>query len=117
MNTAIIVCGSPGAGKSTYGSKLAAERRALLLDIDTCTEQIIRASLAELGLDTDDRDSDYFKSTFREPIYETLFNINPVSLSFDKNSMTLERARSWSFAPSRAAVKIYPAPIMTRSDL
>jgi len=75
MNTAIIVCGGPGAGKSTYGTRLAAGRHAALLDIDTVTERLVRIALSQSGHSPDDRDSDYFKQTFREPIYDTLFDI------------------------------------------
>ena len=75
MHTTYIVCGSPGAGKTTYAKKLAAELRAVLLDIDTVAERLIRLALSESGNDPDDRDSGYFKRTFREPIYQTLFDI------------------------------------------
>ena len=34
MNRAYIVCGSPGAGKTVYGKKLAERTGAALLDID-----------------------------------------------------------------------------------
>lgn len=75
MYTTFIVCGSPGAGKSTYAKKIASARGATLLDIDTVTERLVRLSLGNVGYDPDDRDSDYFKETYREPIYETLFDI------------------------------------------
>lgn len=75
MHTAIIVCGSPGAGKSTYARQLAAARRAALLDIDTVTERLVRIALEHSGHSRDDRDSAYFKRTFREPVYQTLFDI------------------------------------------
>lgn len=75
MHTTYIVCGGPGAGKSTYARNLAAAREATLLDIDTVTERLVRIALREAGQDPDDRDSEYFKLTFREPIYETLFDI------------------------------------------
>jgi predicted kinase len=75
MNTAVIVCGGPGAGKSTYGARLAAGRHAALLDIDTVTERLARLALSLSGHNPDDRDSEYFKQTFREPIYDTLFDI------------------------------------------
>jgi predicted kinase len=75
MNTAFIVCGTPGSGKTTYARRLAADRHATLLDIDTVTERLVRIALAETGRSADDRDSGYFKRTFREPIYETLFDI------------------------------------------
>ena len=73
--TAFIVCGSPAAGKSTYARKLAAEKSAALIDIDTVTEKLVRTGLEGAGRDPDDRDSPYFKATFRAPIYDTLFAI------------------------------------------
>ena len=82
MNTSIIVCGSPGSGKSTYAAKLAAARRAALLDIDSVTERLVRIALAQGGHSPDDRDSDYFKQTFREPIYQTLFAVARDNLPF-----------------------------------
>ena len=75
MHTTYIVCGSPGAGKTTYAKKLASERGAALLDIDTATERLVRIALRETGHDPDDRDSEYFKRNYREPIYGTLFDI------------------------------------------
>jgi predicted kinase len=75
MQTAIIVCGSPGAGKSTYAARLAAARHATLLDIDTVTERLVRIALEQSGHSPDDRDSGHFKQAFREPIYDTLFDI------------------------------------------
>ncbi|MEM8603274.1 MAG: ATP-binding protein [Cyanobacteria bacterium P01_H01_bin.121] len=70
-----IICGSPGAGKSTYGAKLAAQQQATLLDIDTVTEQLVQIGLQTAGHNPDDRDSAYFKATYRQPIYDTLFAI------------------------------------------
>ncbi len=82
MNTAFIVCGSPGAGKSTHAKKLALKLHAILLDIDTVTEQLVKVALNELDHNQDDRDSEYFKKTFRESIYETLFDIAKENISF-----------------------------------
>ena len=84
MYTTHIVCGSPGAGKTTYARKLASTRRAALLDIDTVTERLVRLALCEAGHDPDDRDSDYFKRTYREPIYATLFNIARENIPFQE---------------------------------
>ncbi|UCE62573.1 MAG: AAA family ATPase [Nitrospirota bacterium] len=75
MNKAFVVCGSPGSGKSCYGRQLSKNRSAVLLDIDLVTERLIRAGLRLALQDPDDRDSDVFKKTFRQPIYETLFDI------------------------------------------
>ena len=84
MHTTFIVCGGPGAGKSTYARKLASERGAVLLDIDTATERLVRLALRESGHDPDDRDSDYFKHSYREPIYETLFDIARENIPFQE---------------------------------
>jgi predicted kinase len=88
MHTTFIVCGSPGAGKTTYARKLAAKRGAALLDIDTVSERLARLALREAGHDPDDRDSDYFKRTFREPIYETLFEIARENIPFQEVVIT-----------------------------
>jgi hypothetical protein len=69
MHTSYIVCGSPGAGKSTYARQLAAASCTTLLDIDTVTERLVRLALVQSGHSQDDRDSGYFKQNFREPIY------------------------------------------------
>jgi len=82
MGQAFIICGSPGSGKSTYGKALAEKRGAVLLDIDFSTERLIRLSLAESGHNPDDRDSAYFKDKFRQPIYDTLFDIARQNLSW-----------------------------------
>jgi predicted kinase len=84
MHTTYIVCGSPGAGKSSYAKGLASTKHATLLDIDTVTERLVRVALRETGQDPDDRDSEYFKRTFREPIYETLFDIARENLPFQE---------------------------------
>ncbi|MGB5398453.1 MAG: ATP-binding protein [Gammaproteobacteria bacterium] len=75
MPKAIIVCGAPGSGKTTHAKQLAAASAATLLDIDTVTERLVKAGLVAAGHSADDRDSDYFKQTWREPIYQALFDI------------------------------------------
>jgi hypothetical protein len=52
------------------------------LDIDTVTERLIRIALSQSGHSPDDRDSEYFKRSFREPVYETLFDIARENLHF-----------------------------------
>jgi predicted kinase len=75
MPKVIIVCGTPGAGKTTHARQLAAASAATLLDIDTVTERLVKVGLAAAGRSPDDRDSDYFKQTYREPVYQALFDI------------------------------------------
>lgn len=75
MNELHIVAGPPASGKSVYGMKLAGELKAALLDIDTATERVVQAGLVAAGKSPDDRDSPDFKARFREPIYETLFEV------------------------------------------
>ncbi len=58
MKKAFIVCGSPGSGKSLYGRQLSNDRGAILLDIDTVSERLIRAGLSLAQQVPDDRDSD-----------------------------------------------------------
>ena len=83
MRKAFVVCGSPGSGKSRYGKQLSKDRGAVLLDIDTVTERLVRAGLSLAQQDPDDRDSDAFKKTFRQPIYETLFDIARENLQWN----------------------------------
>lgn len=75
MPQVFIVCGPPAAGKTTHGRKLAAQHNAVFLDIDTVTETMVRAALTASGRNPNDRDSPWFKSHFRQPIYDTLFTI------------------------------------------
>ena len=75
MNKAYIICGAPGAGKTSWARRLSADRHAVLLDIDSVSERLVRLALAESGHSEDDRDSEHFKRTYREPIYEALFDI------------------------------------------
>ena len=82
MPKVIIICGTPGSGKTTYAKQLAADSKASILDIDTVTERLVRTGLAESGHSPDDRDSDYFKRTYREPIYQALFDIARENLPY-----------------------------------
>jgi predicted kinase len=75
LHTAHIICGLPGSGKTTFGRKLACQLSAVLLDIDTCTERMVRVGLELSGHDPADRDSPFFKLSYREPVYETMFDI------------------------------------------
>jgi predicted kinase len=83
-----IVCGSPGAGKTSYGKELAKLKQATFLDIDTATERLVKLSLELLGKDVNDRDSNYFKTHFRNPIYEQLFDIAQENLAWNNVIIT-----------------------------
>lgn len=75
MYKVIIVCGSPGAGKSTYGKKVAKKSDAIFLDLDTVTERLVKVGLKLAKHNENDRDSSFFKSNFRTAIYGTLFDV------------------------------------------
>lgn len=75
MSKAFIICGSPASGKTTYGQELAKTNKAAFLDIDLSTERLVQKALSESGHDKDDRDSAYFKETYREVIYKTMFDV------------------------------------------
>jgi hypothetical protein len=46
-----------------------------LLDSDEVTERMVRAGLELAGIDPDDRHSAEYKQAFRDPVYETLFDL------------------------------------------
>jgi hypothetical protein len=80
-HTLYVVTGAPAAGKSTYGRQLASIQHAAFLDIDTTSEPVVQAALRAMNLNPDDRDSPFFKQTFRSPIYESLFAVAEENLS------------------------------------
>ncbi len=75
MNTAHIITGTPAAGKTTFAKRYGTQHALPLIDIDTVTGRLIQRSLKVTGKDPNDRDSKEFKDTFREDIYETLFDV------------------------------------------
>lgn len=74
IHTAHIVVGPPASGKTTFGRELSHAKSAAFLDIDLSTERLIRTAMLALKMDCNDRDSERFKTLFRIPIYETLFD-------------------------------------------
>ena len=70
-----IVCGPPASGKSTYGRRLAERLGAVFLDSDEVCDRLVSAGLQLAGLPPGDRDSADYKSAYREPVYETLFDL------------------------------------------
>ena len=69
-----IVTGAAGTGKSTFAKQLARDHNTILLDSDTVSEPIVRSSLLAAGLDPADRDSAQYKTTYRDAIYQSLFD-------------------------------------------
>ncbi len=84
MGIVHIVTGSPGVGKTTYGLKLARDRSACFLDIDTVSETFVRKTLKILGRDPKDRDSSFFKENFRSDIYKATFKIAKENCSWQE---------------------------------
>ena len=76
-----LVTGPPGAGKTTFAAARARRTGALRLGLDTVSEPIVRAALRALGRDPDDRDSPFYKATFRAPIYDALLAIAAENLA------------------------------------
>ena len=70
-----IVTGAAGTGKSTFAKQLAHDESAILLDSDTVSEPIVRAGLQAAGMDPADRDSSQYKGVFRDPVYQSLFDV------------------------------------------
>ena len=70
-----VVFGPPASGKTVYARALAAETGACLLDSDEVTERMVRAGLELAGCDPDDRHSPEYRTAFRDPVYETLFDL------------------------------------------
>jgi len=78
--TLFIVTGMPAVGKTTFARQLAAKTSACLIDIDTATETVVQAAMKRISSDPNDRDSHVFKETFRDPIYQTLFDLADANL-------------------------------------
>ena len=70
-----VVCGAPGAGKTTFAKKLAKDLSAVLLDSDQVTQRLIMAGLQLAGMDVNDRDSPAYKKVYRDTVYETLWDV------------------------------------------
>ena len=73
MHNLFIFSGQPGVGKSTWSATLARACGGCFIDIDAHFASVVVAGLGLAGYHSDDRDSDMFKQTFREPIYLSMF--------------------------------------------
>ena len=71
-----VVCGPPAAGKTTLARKLWTLLDAdLLLDSDVISTRLIEAGLVLSGRNPHDRDSQTYKTTYRDPVYETMYDV------------------------------------------
>lgn len=75
MQKLSVITGAAGAGKSAYGKRLAAEKRACFLDSDTVTEDVVRVGMLAAGLDPNDRDSLEYRRFFRDAVYDALYRV------------------------------------------
>jgi len=70
---ALLVCGAPGAGKSTVGALVAQELRAVLLDLDTASASLM-AVVAEVH-GTSDPDDPQLARLTRTARYESILRL------------------------------------------
>ncbi|WP_414828668.1 AAA family ATPase [Alteromonas sp. H39] len=73
MHNLFIFAGQPGVGKSTWSARLARACGGCFIDIDAHFSHVVEAGLNLADHDQNDRDSDIFKQTFRDPIYLSMF--------------------------------------------
>ncbi len=66
MAKLVFFIGGAGSGKTTLAKKLAARRRAALLDMDTLLRPAAEAIMTQAGLDPSDRDSAEYKRLCRD---------------------------------------------------
>lgn len=74
INTVYMSVGLPASGKTTFGRELSQVKSAAFLDIDISTETLVQAAMTAMEMNPNDRDSENFKTLFRAPIYDTLFD-------------------------------------------
>ncbi|MFC4598655.1 AAA family ATPase [Cohnella hongkongensis] len=70
MAKLVFFIGGAGSGKTTLAKKLAARRRAVLLDMDTLLRPAAEAIMTLAGLDPNDRDSAEYKRLCRDLGYQ-----------------------------------------------
>ncbi len=81
MHQLHIVCGLPASGKTTFALQLSKKLGAAFFDSDTVTDRVIQAAHRAANLDPHDRDSPLYKQTYREAVYETLFDLASQNLN------------------------------------
>lgn len=69
---AVVVAGSPCAGKTTLVAAIAAELGAAIVDKDTLEWPLANAAMAAAGLDPFAHESELYKSVLKHAVYETM---------------------------------------------
>lgn len=85
MQKLVYFVGVAGTGKTTVAAKAVSHVGAAFLDRDTVGGRFVEAFLAKEGLDTDDRDSDYYKENLRDLEYDTTADICVENLKMNQN--------------------------------
>jgi len=81
----IFFVGVAGTGKTTVARKLAERIPAAFLDRDTVGGKFVEAILAMQGLDTRDRDSQFYKQHLRDLEYDTTRDVCIENLAAGQN--------------------------------
>jgi hypothetical protein len=81
--TCHLVCGAPASGKTHVAKILAGSlpRCVAFLDSDVVASRLVSAGLKLAKMDPDDRDSLRYKDAFRDPVYQTMFDLARDNLS------------------------------------
>ena len=85
MQKLVYFVGVAGTGKTTVAAKVAAEIPNAFLDRDTVGGRFVEKFLEQQGLDTDDRDSQFYKDNLRDLEYDTTLDICIENLSVGQN--------------------------------
>lgn len=85
MQKLVYFVGVAGTGKTTVAAKAAAEIPNAFLDRDTVGGRFVEKFLEQQGLDTDDRDSQFYKDNLRDLEYDTTLDICIENLSVGQN--------------------------------
>lgn len=97
----VFFVGVAGTGKTTVARKLARRMSAAFLDRDTVGGRFAEKILEMNGLDTNDRDSDFYKKHLRDLEYEATRDICIENLSAGQNVFMISpftaelKSREW----------------------
>lgn len=85
MQKLVYFVGVAGTGKTTVAAKVSREIPCAFLDRDTVGGRFVEKFLESQGLDTEDRDSDYYKENLRDLEYDTTKDICIENLRVGQN--------------------------------